>query len=157
MKTLTDELSEHPFFSGLTDADLELIAGCGENVVFKAGEFIARENDSADYFFLLRHGRVAIETSIKERGSLCLQTLKDGDIIGWSWLFPPYRWSFDVRALAQTRCVRLDGRCLRDKCAADNRLGYQLMQRFAEIMTDRLQHTRLQLLNIYDHPTPESS
>lgn len=149
MKNIATLLLEHPFFKGMSAADLHLIAACGDHQVFAAGSYIARENDPADYFYLIRQGRAVIETFLPERGALSLQTLQDGDIIGWSWLFPPYTWTFDVRAQTRIRCIRLDGRCLRGKCAVDTRLGYELMQRFSRIMTSRLQHTRLQLLNIY--------
>ncbi len=81
-----------------------------------------------------------------------IATLGEGAVVGWSWLFPPYRWSFDARALELTRTVAFDGACLRGKCEADTTLGYELMQRFAAVMLDRLQATRLQLLDVYGQP-----
>ncbi len=152
MKTITDLLRDHPFFDGMAKADLEFIGGCGMNRVFKAGEYVARENEPADHFYLIRRGRAVIETFMPHRGALSLKTLRDGDICGWSWLFPPYCWAFDVRALDNLHCIQLDGKCLRNKCAEDTRLGYDLMQRFARIMTERLRDTRLQLLDVYGHP-----
>ncbi len=151
MKNLAELLHEHPFFSGMREDYIQLIADCGENHVFRAEEYIARENDSADHFYLIRRGRVAIEIFQPSCGALTLQTLQDGDIFGWSWLYPPYRWTFDVRAQTNVRTIRLDGRCLRGKCAEDTQLGYDLMQRFARIMTERLQAAHLQLLDIYSH------
>ena len=80
-----------------------------------------------------------------------IETLHDGDVVGWSWLFPPHRWHFDGRATAPTSLIAFDGACLRGKCDADHELGYQLMRRFAASIVERLQATRLQLLDVYGH------
>lgn len=149
MKTITDLLRNHPFFQGMAEKDLALLGGCGKNQVWQTNEYIARENTPADYFYLIRGGRAAIETALPNRPPLRLQTLQSGDILGWSWLFPPYRWCFDIRALETLHATALDGICLREKCREDPRLGYDLMQRFARIMTERLQATRLQLMDVY--------
>ncbi len=149
MQTMKDLIAEHPFFRGLDPEHLDVIAGCAQNVRFQAGEFLFREGDEADRFFLIRHGRVALSTYIPERGAITIQTIGAGEVLGWSWLFPPYRWHFDARALEVTRAIAFDGKCLREKCQADPKLGYELMRRFASIMVDRLQATRLQLLDVY--------
>jgi CRP-like cAMP-binding protein len=155
MQTIDQLVAEMPTFAGLDPADLELIAGCGVNRVFEAGEHLAHEGDPADSFYLIRHGRVALEIAAPGKGGLMISTLGEGAIVGWSWLFPPYRWSFDARALELTRTIAFDGACLRGKCEDDPRLGYQLMQRFAAVMLDRLQETRLQLLDVYGQPVPD--
>jgi CRP/FNR family transcriptional regulator, cyclic AMP receptor protein len=81
-----------------------------------------------------------------------IETVEAGDVVGWSWLFPPYRWHFDARALSTVRATVFDGACLRDKCRADPELGFELMSRFAQVMLERLQWTRLRLLDGYcDH------
>ncbi len=77
------------------------------------------------------------------------QTVAEGDVLGWSWLFPPYRWVFDAQALELTRALVFDGTCLRGKCEDDHNLGYELMKRFAHVVVQRLQATRLQLLDVY--------
>jgi len=151
MKTIADQMAESPLFQNMLPQDLQLIAGCGMHKIFNSGDYLARENDSADNFYLIHKGQVAIEIFFPDRGALTLQTLQESDIVGWAWLFPPYRWSFDIRARSQVHTTVFDGRCLRQKCAEDNRLGYDLMQRFAAIMTDRLQATRLQLVDLYSH------
>lgn len=144
-------LLEHAFFRGLAPRDVALLAGCASNVRFAADELVFREGDPADRFFLLREGRVAVEVRVPARGSVVLQTLEAGDVLGWSWLFPPYRWTFDARALEPVRALAFDGVCLRRKCDEEPRLGYALMQRFARIVTERLQAARLQLLDVYGH------
>jgi hypothetical protein len=92
---------------------------------------------------------VALEVTAPGRAPLVVQTLGAGEILGWSWLVPPHHWLFDAVALEQTRAIALDGRCLRGKCEADHDLGYELLKRFALIMEERLEATRLQLLDLY--------
>lgn len=142
-------LADHLFFKDMDASHRALIAGCGKNVVFKAGEFLAQSNTPANEFFAIRHGRVSIEIHSAGRGPLLIQTLDAGDIAGWSWLFPPYRWKFDARAIEPVRAIRFDGACLRGKCERDPAMGYDFMKRFAQVFMQRLEASRLQLLDIY--------
>jgi CRP/FNR family transcriptional regulator, cyclic AMP receptor protein len=80
---------------------------------------------------------------------LTIQTLGVGEVLGWSWLFPPYRWLFDARTIELTRAIALDGKCLRAKCDEDHHLGYEMVKRFAQVIIERLQASRLQLLDVY--------
>lgn len=146
---LTEILKQHEFFKGLEPQYIELIAGCGQNVRFDAGQYLFKEGQPADYFYLLRHGQVVVETHDHRRGRSPIYTLHENEVLGWSWLFPPYKWHFDARAITLTRAIALDGKCLRDKCDEDHSLGYELMKRFAVIIVERLQATRLQVLDIY--------
>lgn len=146
---LESVLAEHPFFRDLPPDDLAYIAGCAKNVRFDEGQYIFREGEQADHFYLIRHGRVALEIFVPERGPLVTETIAEGEVLGWSWLFPPYRWSSDARAVEVTAAVALDGACLRAKCETDTRLGYELMRRFAQIIMERLHATRVRLLDIY--------
>jgi CRP/FNR family cyclic AMP-dependent transcriptional regulator len=151
MQTLEDLIAAAPLFDGLSDAHLTLIAGCGANERFAAGAELFREGGRADRFFLIREGSVALELDAPGRGTLVIETLQAGEVVGWSWLFEPYRWQFDARAREPIGVVAFDGACLRGKCEADHELGYQLMRRFAGSITERLQATRLQLLDVYGH------
>ncbi|MCO1336112.1 cyclic nucleotide-binding domain-containing protein [Microbulbifer sp. OS29] len=154
MKNIASLLHEHPFFHGLSGGDLNFLATCAENSRYKEGEYLAKESAPANHFFLIRSGRVAVETFVPNHGPLCLMTLQDGDIFGWSWLYPPYLTAFDARALSPVRCLRLGGKCLREKCESEPRLGFELMKRFARIATERLQAARIQLLDVYGpHPS----
>ncbi len=110
-----------------------------------------RDGDEANTFYVLRHGTVALETFVPTRGPVTIETLEAGEVVGWSWLFPPYRWHFDARALSLVRATVFDGACLREKCEADPRLGYDLMSRFAQVVIERLQSTRLRLLDVYGY------
>ena len=153
-RSIDQLLGEVPTFAGLAPEWLELIAGCGVNRGFEAGEWLAREGEEADTFFVIRRGRVALETGAPGPGALMIETLGEGSVVGWSWLVPPYRWSFDARALEPVRAIAFDGACLRGKCDRDKALGYALMRRFAAVMLDRLQATRVQLLDVYGGTGP---
>lgn len=150
--TLEPYLTEHPFFAGLDQPYIELLTGCARNVRFDAGETIFRQGGEADNFYLLRHGRVAIEVPAPQGGSIVIDSLDPGDVFGASWIVAPYRWHFDARALDQTRAVALDATCLRGKCEADPRLGYELLKRFAVVLQERLRSAQLQLVDIYANP-----
>jgi CRP-like cAMP-binding protein len=151
MQGIDELLADIDVFAGLGDEALDLIAGCALNRVFADGDRLLAENEQANTFFAIRHGTVALETYVPGRGAVTMETLHGGDVLGWSWLFPPYRTMFDARALGVVRAIAFDGACLRGKCDQDPQLGYMLMQRFAAVMVQRLQATRLQLLDVYGH------
>ena len=150
METLQNLLAEHPFAQGLEERHLALLTGCASNVRFDTGQVIFREGEEANQFYLVREGNLAVELHAAERGPIAVLTVGAGEVLGWSWLVPPYRWQFDARALQPTRAIALDGKCLRAKAEQDHDLGYELLKRVAHIMEERLQATRLQLLNVYD-------
>lgn len=149
MQTLEPILAQHPFFQGLDPSYGKLLSECATNVRFVAGADLFREGETAEQFYLLRHGRVALQVFIPGRGRITIDTIEAGNVLGWSWLFPPYRWHFDAQALELTRAIAFDAACLRTKCDADHDLGYTLIQHFAQVMMKRLQATRLQLLDVY--------
>lgn len=154
MQTLEPILSEHPFFQGIDRKYLSLLAGCASNVVFHPNEYLMREGEPANHFYIIRQGRISIEIAAPGQGTIPLQTVGEGEILGWSWIVPPYRWHFDGRAIEQTRAIALDAVCLRGKCEADHDLGYDLLKRFAIVMAQRMSATRLQLLDLYGDGNP---
>ena len=152
METLEPILREHPFFGGLEPASMRLVAGCASNVHFDSGAYLCREGDEANAFFVLRQGAIALEVFAPGRGRITIQTLHAGDVLGWAWVFPPYAWRSDARALEPTRAIALNGECLRRKCEDDPALGYELMKRFAHVLDRSLDAARLQLIDLYGHP-----
>lgn len=149
MKTLENILEDQPFFKGLAPEYLQFIVTCASNVHFKAEAYLFREGQDSKHFYVLRHGRVALEIFAPGRGAITIQTLGPGDILGWSWLVPPHKKQFSARAVEEVRATAFDGACIRRKCEEDAKLGYELLKRFAAIMGERLQATRLQLLDLY--------
>jgi CRP-like cAMP-binding protein len=149
VETVETILHAVPLFDGLSADELSLIAGCGSNTHFDRDQLLFQQGYPANTFYVLRHGSVALETFGPGRGAMTIETIESGDVVGWSWLFAPYRWHFDARALTPVRATAFDGACLRAKCEADAKLGYDLMSRFAQVIIDRLQWTRLRLLDVY--------
>lgn len=148
VQTIEQYLPSHPFFEGLGPDELALMAGCAANVHHRPGEYLFHEGDPADTFYVVRRGRIAIETRLPT-GSVVLDAAQDGDVVGWSWLIPPYRWTFDARATDETSAIAFDGACLRGKCLDDPALGYALLQRVVGVMSARLQSARVRLLDLY--------
>ena len=141
-----------PVFAGLDEGHAAQLAGCAQTTGWQAGEMLFREGDPADAFYVVRRGRVALELFVPNRGALTVETIEPGEVVGWSWLFPPFRWHFDGRAVESVRAIAVDGACLRGKCEDDPDLGYDLMRRFSQVMLDRLQAARLRLADVYGNP-----
>jgi CRP-like cAMP-binding protein len=146
-------LKATPIFSDMKDDHIATIAGCAKNMRVHAGDKIYAEGDPADKFLIVRDGRVAIDMETPHRGILTVHTIGSDDVVGWSWLFPPYTWHYNARAVRDTRAIALDGKCLRGKIEHDPELGYELMKRFSAVMLSRLEATRLQLMDVYDVST----
>lgn len=157
MQTLAAILAAHPFFHGFDARQMDLIAGCAMNVRFPADHSLFREGEPATHFYLIREGKVALETVAVPHGPVVIETIEAGEVLGWSWLFPPYRWHFTARVVEPMRAIMFDGVCLREKSEMDHDLGYELMKRMAHILIQRLQATRLQLLDVYQVPAGGSS
>jgi len=149
METLEGILAEHPFFEGLQPEFMNLMLGCASNVRFDKGAYIFKEGDPANTFYLLRAGNVALEIFAPQHKPIIIDTLGVGDILGWSWLLPPFHWKFHAHAMDDVRAIALDGKCLRNKCEENHDLGYEVLKRFAQIIEQRLEATRLQLLDVY--------
>ena len=151
MERIEDLVRAVPAFDGLNAEQYELIAGCGKNEVFEPGDLLMREGDDADVFYFLRRGAVAMEIFVPQRGALTVETIGEGDLLGWSWLVEPYRVHLDARATEETHAIAFDAACLRGKCDADPVLGYELMKRFVPVIVERLAATRVRLLDVYGH------
>ena len=149
IETLEHVIAEHSFFEGLEERHIQFIVGCAKNVRFNEGQVIFRAGDHADQFYFIREGLVALELTVPQRGHTILQTVAAGEVVGWSWLIAPYRWHFDARALLATRALSFDAKCLRAKCEEDHDLGYEILKRFTRVVSERLEVTRMQLLDLY--------
>ena len=147
-----NKLDAHPFFQDMSPASRAVLVGCAANERFAADEMIFREGDPADRFYLIRHGQVALELRVPGQPAVVVGTLEAGDVLGWSWLVPPYKWIIDARARTLVRALSLDAVCLRGKCEQDHTLGYELYKRFIPVMAKRLFAGRLQLADVYAHP-----
>ncbi len=145
-KDLMDHLCAHPFFKGLSDSHLATFADCAMVTSFSAGETLFAEGDVANRFYLIESGEVLLSAETAPHEHVGVQTLQAGDVLGWSWLFPPYYWHFSAEARTPVTAIFFYGTRLRERCEEDPALGYELMKRVSEIVIHRLQQTRQELL-----------
>ena len=141
---LEAQVATHPFLAGLSRTHIGLIADCAMRAEFTAGQVIFRKGETANRFYLIERGRVALESSVGDK-VVRIDEVGAGDLLGWSWIFPPYVWHFDARAIEPTRAIFLYGTILREYCEADPALGYELFKRMSEVMMRRLQAARVKL------------
>lgn len=139
-------LHTHPFLNGLTEQQLDRLSVWGHTTIFHGGSKLFPEGGRADRFWLIHDGHVQLTTEVPGRGEVVVETLGPGSVLGWSWLFPPYRWHFSATAVDLVHAVALDGPGVRQLCENDPVLGYELMRRFMSVIVDRLQRTRTRLL-----------
>jgi CRP/FNR family transcriptional regulator, cyclic AMP receptor protein len=144
------KLRNHLCARDLDSASLAALESCAVGEVsWKKGDWVLSTGDVATRCYLLFSGEVQIETTSPGRPPTQLQTIHGGDVLGWSWLIPPYRWAFDARATTDTTAIALDAEKLRAAADADPKFGYVLVKKMFFLVADRLQATRLQLMDLY--------
>jgi CRP-like cAMP-binding protein len=153
MEPLERTLAQHPFLAGLDRRYLRQLSGLASLKSFEALEMIFHEGSPASTFYLIVKGKVELETPLLGCEAVPIQTLGAGEVLGWSWLLPPYEYHYSARAVERTEAVALDGRALRGRCEEDHDLGYEMMKRFALVIVQRLAATRARFLSFPD-PTP---
>ena len=132
----------HPFLAGMNRAQLALLTDCAMVVHFNPGELIFREGELANRFYLIESGKVILESNGKSGDRVMIDKLGAGDLLGWSWMFPPYVWHFSARAVERTEAIFFYGTILREYCERDHSLGYELFKRMSAVMIKRLQAAR---------------
>ncbi|MEU7875383.1 cyclic nucleotide-binding domain-containing protein [Dactylosporangium sp. NPDC049140] len=153
MITTYDLLAAHPFLAGLRPPHLERLSRWACRTPFRAGVRIFEENGRADRFWLIRSGSVNLDIRAPGRGDLIVETIGPGTVLGWSWLFPPYRWHFGAAAVDPVLSIAIDGPATRALCDAEPEFGYELTKRLMAVVVDRMQATRMRLLDLYTVPT----
>lgn len=147
---LRPSLGEHSFARNLDREQIASLEACAEECSIARGHYIWQQGEPDEDIYLIFSGQVALEISVPQQGSLQIETVGDGDVLGWSCLLPPRPSYFDARAIAPVRALRLPGRELRALCERDKGLGYQVYKAFSERVTERLQVARLRLLDLYE-------
>ncbi|MGE5827725.1 MAG: Crp/Fnr family transcriptional regulator [Micromonosporaceae bacterium] len=145
-------VADHPFLDGIEPSALARLTEQARPVEFPAGTRLFTEGGPAHSFWLLVDGHIALDTQVPGRGAVVVESLGRGAVVGWSWLFPPHEWHFGATAVQATSAVEFDGREVRRLCDADPALGYELVRRFIRVVIDRLQCTRIRLLDLYRQP-----
>jgi CRP-like cAMP-binding protein len=151
--TVAERISAHRFFAALTDGQRAALAEDGAAVTFKAGQRLFDEGGQADKFWLIEEGCIALDLRVPGRCDQIVETLSAGTVLGWSWLHTPYRWHFGAVARVVTSAIEFDAPAVRRRCHADPAFGYAVLRTFTPVITERLQATRLRLLDLYASPS----
>ncbi|MEU7906138.1 cyclic nucleotide-binding domain-containing protein [Actinoplanes sp. NPDC049118] len=146
---VVDRVAALPFFAALNPQQLRQLCEAGMPASYQPGERIFAEGGTADRFWLIETGDVALDIRVPGRGDQVIETLAGGAVLGWSWLHPPYRWQFGASARERVEAIAFDAATVRDRCDADPVFGYAMLRLFTPVITERLQATRLRLLDLY--------
>ena len=142
IESMATRVALHPFLVGMNHKQLALLTDCAMVVQFKKGQVIFREGESANRFYLIETGKVILESSGALGDPVVIDTIGAGDLLGWSWMFPPYVWHFTARATEPTAAIFFYGTILREYCEHDHSLGYELFKRMGAVMMKRMQAAR---------------
>lgn len=145
---LETAVASHPFVRGMSAGHVRILADCAMFTRFEADQTVFREGEIANRFYLIRRGRISLEARAGGPEAIPVQTINTGGVLGWSWLFPPYYWHFNARALEGTEAIFFYGTRLRERCEADRDFGYELMRRMSAVLIDRLQSTLKESLHL---------
>jgi CRP/FNR family transcriptional regulator, cyclic AMP receptor protein len=151
VEPLSTRVALHPFLAGMNPARLALLTDCAIPVQFKKGQTILREGEMANRFYLIESGKVVLESGEGFGDPVIVETIGAGDLVGWSWMFPPYVWHFTARAVEPTKAIFFYGTILREYCERNHSLGYELFKRITPVMMKRLQSARRRMLSVYAH------
>src|SRR6516162_665491 len=139
-------LSAHPFLHGMSPDQLGMLAGAARDVSFPARHRLFEDGGNATRFWLIQSGHVSLDLHVPGEGPVVIETIGMGELLGWSWLFPPFKWAFGAVAATPVEAFEFDAPAVREACAADPGLGYELNQRITLVMAKRLQATRIRLI-----------
>jgi CRP-like cAMP-binding protein len=151
MTSVRESLGEYPFLDELPEPWLERLADLGHRVSYPTGLRLFSEGGHAEHFWLISSGAVGLDLHVPGRGDVLIDTIHPGSVLGWSWLFPPYRWHFGAVAASTVHAVQFSGVQVMALCREDPAGGMDLMRRFVGVVVDRLQATRLRLLDLYGY------
>jgi CRP/FNR family transcriptional regulator, cyclic AMP receptor protein len=152
LETLEEMIVNHPFWAGLNLHYFDLLKKCAMFQRFDVGQSIFQEGGNADHFYLIQKGRVTLQAFVPGRGAVTVQTVGGGDALGWSWLFPPHQWHFSAHSSDPTEAIVFGAKLLRDEAEQNHDFGYELTKRVSKMLLQRLQETRLLLVDFYGFP-----
>ena len=145
-------LRSHTIFSNLNPAHIEILVQHAQERSFVVGDMLFRQMDMAEHFYILMDGSIKVQVPAIMGPALVVQTLGASDILGWSWLIPPYKWTFEAKAELDSRVLVFDGKALLQHCETDNKFGYTLMKMFAGLMSERLNAARIKMMDSWSPP-----
>jgi CRP/FNR family transcriptional regulator, cyclic AMP receptor protein len=139
-------LAAHPFLRGMSGDRLSVLAEAARDVSFPAKYRLFEDGGSATRFWLIQSGHVSLDLHIPGEGPVVIESIGMGELLGWSWLFPPYKWAFGAVAATAVEAFEFDAPKVREYCAADPELGYEFSQRVSRVLARRLLATRIRLI-----------
>jgi CRP/FNR family transcriptional regulator, cyclic AMP receptor protein len=145
-------LAAHPFLYGMSDDHLAVLVDAASDVTFPAKHRLIEDGHSATRFWLIQSGHVTLDLHVPGQGPMSIETIGMGELLGWSWLFPPYKWAFGAVAASPVEAFEFDARAVRARCAADPVLGYEVTHRVARVLSKRLQSARGRLITVFIQP-----
>ena len=145
-------LAEHPFFRGISESYIDYLAECADQITFNSGDYVFRYQKPADEFYILLEGNVLLLNNIPGKNIIPLETVNAPNIVGWSWVEPPYQWHFDAKAQTALKCLSIQAGKLRVKMNTDKEFGFEIYRRFFSVVVDRLQASRMQSMDLYAKP-----
>jgi len=151
-QSIEDYLSGHAFFSKMDSSYLKFLSDSVTELRIKKGDVLFKHGNRADKFYLLRNGQISIQVPALMGPTLEIQTLGEDQILGWSWLIPPYMWSFQARAMEDSDLLEFDGSAILARCEEDPNFGYELFKRFAALMSERLDAARQKMMDEWNPP-----
>jgi CRP/FNR family cyclic AMP-dependent transcriptional regulator len=149
---IEDYLSTHAFFSGLDASFIKFLSNSASELHIKKGGVLFKQGEHADKFYLLRSGQVSVQVPALVGPTLEVQNLGEDQVLGWSWLIPPYRWNFMARAVEDSDLLEFDGSAILARCVEDPKFGYELFKCFATLMSERLNAARQKMMDQWDPP-----
>lgn len=150
-ESIADLVLSHPFFGGIDPTLVHAMVSKAEVRTYEVGEMLVREGKPAEEFFLVFEGKIALEVGASDMPGITVETIGRGEILGWSWLVSPHRWRFDARATKATKVVAINAAAARYALAAHPAFGYHFLMKLLPVIAERLENTRVQLLDIHGH------
>lgn len=141
-------LAGHPFLRGIQAEQVERLAATASEVTFAPGQRIIEAGGHASRFWLIEAGHVILDVRAPGGDTVIVETAGIGDLLGYSWLFPPFSWTFGAIAVSPTLAVEFDAAAVRAACDADPVLGAELTRRVARVMARRLTAARIRLIAV---------
>ena len=143
----TEYLSAHEFFSEFSDDVIKFLCECSSTREIKKGQILFRQGENADKFYIVRSGRIAIQMPAIMGPTLEIQTLDKDQILGWSWLISPYKWNFQTKAEEDSELLQFDGVAILARCEQEPKFGYELLKKFAALMSVGLNAARQKMMD----------
>jgi CRP-like cAMP-binding protein len=147
---VVDQVAAHPFFKGMTHEHMLRVAQCARIEVYEYARYIFREGEESKHFYAVIDGVISVEIRAPSEGAVPIQRVSSGEVLGWSWMVPPYKKHFDARVVETARVLAFNTNCLKEQCAHDWELSHELLKRTVFVLGQRLQAARHQLMDVYN-------